>query len=133
MDGRMVMVALCLASAPLQAQHVFKCVEDGAVSYQSAPCSAGAAERTWEAVPESGPSPADRERMAGIEQELARRNARAPAPAPNARVSRQPRPAGSGQCETVKGQRDAAYRRVGLKRTFAFSSQWDARVQQACR
>ena len=133
MDVRIVMAALCLVVSPAQAQQVFKCVQGDKVSYQSAPCSGGEASRTWDAVPEAERSLQDRQRLAAIEQELARRNRSAAPSGQPVRIMRAPRSAGSTQCEAVKAQRDAAYRTVGLKRSFAFSSQWDKRVQQACR
>ncbi len=133
MDGRNVVLLMCLVAAPGQAQQVFKCVQGGTVSYQSAPCSGGEASRTWDAVPEPERSPQERQRLAAIEQELARRNRPAAPPDPSLRIARPARSAGSSQCEAAKAQREAAYRTVGLRRSFKFSSEWDKRVQQACR
>lgn len=133
MDGRNVVLLMCLVAAPVQAQQVFKCVQGGAVSYQSAPCSGGEASRTWDAVPEAERSPQERDRLAAIEQELARRNRPQARPDPAMRIARPARSAGSSQCDAAKSQRDAAYRSVGLRRSFKFSSEWDKRVRQACR
>lgn len=100
MDGRNVVLLMCLVAAPVQAQQVFKCVQGGAVSYQSAPCSGGEASRTWDAVPEAERSPQERQRLAAIEQELARRNRPAARPDPAMRIAR---PARFGRQQPVRG------------------------------
>lgn len=134
MDVRFLILGIALAS-PVAAQQVHKCIDGSEVSYQSAPCSSGTSAKTWEAVPATEPSAAEAARLQRVRNELVASNsARTPSrplrAGGEARASQVP---ARNQCDKVKAQRAAAYERVGMKRSFQFSSQWDGRVQQACR
>lgn len=134
MDVRFMILGLALAS-PAAAQQVHKCIDGNEVSYQSAPCSSGTSAKTWEAVPATEPSATEVARLQRIRNELATSNSprtpsRALRPGGEVRASQVP---ARNQCDQVKAQRAAAYERAGMKRSFRFSSQWDGRVQQACR
>ncbi len=134
MDVRFMILGLALAS-PAAAQQVHKCVDGNEVSYQSAPCSSGTSAKTWEAVPATEPSAAEAARLQRIRNELAASNStRTPSRVLRPGVeTRTGEVSARNQCDQVKAQRAAAYERVGMKRSFRFSSQWDNRVQQACR
>lgn len=134
MDVRMLAVALLFVTWAVPAQQVYKCIDGKDIAYQSAPCANGTAEKAWDARPVPEASPAEQLRLHRIGQELAARNPRVSPRRQDAGTRTGVRdPSGSGSCASVKAQRDAAYQRVGLKRSFEFSSAWDSRVQQACR
>jgi len=131
MDVRVVVLWLTMASPLASAQQVFKCVDGERVSYQSEPCP-GQATRAWDA----SPAPFDPYKAARVEtmrRQIAQENAARNAPKYRRRSSAQVRQSSANDCVAVKAQRDAAYARVGLQRTFKFSSDWDNRVQQACK
>ena len=120
---------LLLAAAPLAPlSQVFKCVDGGAVSYQSAPC-AGVTAKIWTIEPAvAAPAP------------LRQRVAPSPRVRPAATESRTrwqgrtaTRNTGADACSRAKAGREAAYRKAGLKRDFRLSSLWDNRVHDACR
>ena len=112
-------------SAPLP--QVFKCVDGGAISYQSAPC-AGVAAKRWTIEPVVAAPTPSRQRIAP--------SSRAKPVATESRTRRQGRAARStttDACSKAKAGREAAYRKAGLKRDFRLSSLWDNRVHDACR
>lgn len=134
MDVRMLAVALLFVAGAVPAQQVYKCIDGKDVSYQSAPCANGVPEKAWDAMPVPEASSAEQLRLHRIGQELAARNPRVSPRRQDAGTRTRVRDASRpGSCASVKAQRDAAYRKVGLKRSFEFSSAWDNRVQQACR
>ncbi|WP_161808897.1 hypothetical protein [Stenotrophomonas daejeonensis] len=119
-------VLLLAMVSPVPAQQVFKCVDDGAVAYQSMPCM-GVTEKSWEVAAEPAASPvvaATPTRDAAVDGSGNRRTRRREP----ASVRRPPPDA----CEKAKAGRDAAYRKAGLKRGFKLSSHWDNRVHDAC-
>jgi len=119
-------VLLLAMVAPVSAQQVFKCVDDGAVAYQSMPCM-GVTEKSWEVATEPAASPvvaATRTHDVAVNGSGNRRTRRREP----ASVRRPPPDA----CEKAKAGRDAAYRKAGLKRGFKLSSHWDNRVHDAC-
>ncbi len=119
----MGMLFLLAAAGPPRAvpMQVFKCLDDGQVSYQSLPC-AGAPAKAWTVLrlPPAAPSvvvpPAARGEPRSRRLAPARRNARAVESA----------------CAKARRQREAAFRKAGLKRGFALSSEWDNKVHEAC-
>ncbi|SBV35894.1 putative secreted protein [uncultured Stenotrophomonas sp.] len=119
-------VLLLAMVSPVSAQQVFKCVDGGAVMYQSMPCE-GVTERSWEIAAEPAAPPvvaATRTRDAVVDGAGDRR-------------TRRREPGGARRlpldaCERAKAGRDAAYRKAGLKRGFKLSSHWDNRVHDAC-
>lgn len=128
MDVRALIMVLLVVSFPTAAQQVYKCVNGKEVSYQSDPCTNGAAAKAWDATPVAEQSNAEKWRLYRVQQELRQRNA--PAPSYGWGASS---PSTTSACDSAKAQRDAAYAQVGLKRSFEFSSYWDNRVQQACK
>lgn len=139
MDTRIIALEMALALAlalvvasPLAAAHqVFKCVDGTQVSYQSEPCP-GRATRAWDAKPQRF-DPYKAARVEATRRQMARANAARRASGYRRYRSTQSRRSSANECATVRTQRDAAYARVGLHRTFQFSSDWDNRVQQACK
>ena len=122
--------ALLLATAmPVSLPQVFKCVEGGVISYQSAPCTRGHAAKSWVIEPSEAASVPSSRRTSGASRHVGagsgerrvRRHASASA--------RRPR---MDACEVAKTGREAAYRKAGLKRDFRLSSHWDNRVHEAC-
>lgn len=106
---------------------VFKCVEEGRVSYQSIPCDGALEEKRWSPPPQVPISP---DTATGRGKPVpARRKEHHPGTVSVRRHARSPIDA----CTRAREGRDAAYRKVGLKRGFALSSHWDNRVHDACR
>lgn len=126
-------LVICLLSAAgyVQAQQVFKCVSGKQVSYQSDPCP-GQAQKAWDATPERV-DPYQQQRLDQMRQEQAQRNSQ-PAVSQSSRSSGRAIPLGPdpNSCDRAKAERKAAYDRVGVHRTFEFSSRWDGIVQKAC-
>ncbi len=143
------------ASIP-EVQQIHKCRVDGVATFQRHACAPGQAEQAWEV----DVVPAERRHAARIEairRELQarkraldaqraplhhhrhsrtrhrdgtsapKRRARAP---PGAVISMHHRPQA---CAAARRQREAAYARVGVKRSFALSRRTDDRVHLACR
>ncbi len=138
-----------------EVQQIHKCRVDGVATFQRHACAAGQAEQAWEV----DVVPAERRHAARIEairRELQarkraldaqrapphhhrhsrtrhrdgaapKRRARAP---PGAVISRHHRPQA---CATARRQRETAYTRAGMKRSFALSRRMDDRVYRACR
>ncbi|MGV8958909.1 MAG: DUF4124 domain-containing protein [Stenotrophomonas sp.] len=132
MDVRLIIALMALAT-PASAQQVHKCIEGGNAIYQSAPCSSGAPVKSWDAQPEAVPSKDEAHRLERIRRELAVRNLMLDHRSRRRETTRANRPPAPQQCEATKAQRAAAYERAGMKRSFQLSSNWDNRVQQACK
>ena len=125
-----------LALMPLvaDAQQVFKCVDDGAVSYQSSPCAVGqATERAWEYADYQPPSEADLQRLHALQASQARERKAAS-------FSRRGRSGASasggssiGRCERAKAHRDRQLYAAGVRKSMQQLRQWDAHVETACR
>jgi hypothetical protein len=119
-------VLLLAMVSPVSVQQVFKCVDDGAVAYQSVPCT-GVTEKSWEVAAEPAAS----------QVVTATRTHGAVADGAGNRRTRRREPASARRppldaCGKAKAGRDAAYRKAGLKRGFKLSSHWDNRVHDAC-
>lgn len=130
-----ISVALTLAVMPFSAcaQQVFKCVGDGAVSYQSAPCSAGqAAQKTWEYASYQ-PSP-----EAGVERPQVQpaspgRSRRASSPPRQRRAASTAAESSIGRCERAKAHRDRELYKAGIRKSMQKLRSWDAYIDDACR
>ncbi|UNK49807.1 DUF4124 domain-containing protein [Lysobacter sp. S4-A87] len=138
------MLVALLASGGASAQGVYKCVsKGGAVSYQSDPCPANAAQpKFWYAQPEPPPT---------YEQLQAREYKRQRDAAESAYLSRlagtdgHSRGQASGHvvqvqqgkipmaCESAKASREAVLKAAGLSRTYELLQALDDRVREACR
>lgn len=126
---RLPLIALLLLLAgPAPAEILYRCIaRDGAVSYQSPPCSASA---RLDRVVEYRPEP-----VANAARSPAR-------PASTHRASRDghrtataghmPRTTAADRCRAARARRDAALERLGLKRTYVQLSRLDAGVRAAC-
>jgi len=129
------LLALLACSGSASAQYVYKCSQGNQVSYQSQPCS-GEAARVWHAPPQPI-DPAIAAHNARIQEQMDRRS-RAAATATPGRSSR-PVAAAIGiardqpACDRARAERDAAFARLGTRRTFEQSRHWDNRVFAACR
>lgn len=131
--------ALLLALPATLVAQVYKCVDGSGASYQSEPCAAGqATARTWRAVEHAPPPAAEIERLAGLQQATARRDAELRAA--NRRGSATRGMAGTrtgsamGACEAARTKRDrelAAMGKAGRKIDARRAA--DARVAEACR
>ncbi|KHS32414.1 hypothetical protein RN19_22650 [Xanthomonas phaseoli pv. phaseoli] len=130
MDIRALVVVLAVASSPVSAQQVFKCVSGKQVVYQSAPCP-GAAAKQWAAQPDPD-NPALRQRLAATAAQLRVRNA-VPARAASGSYVAASSSKDRYACEVAKEGRRAAYEAAGVHRSFALSSYWDNAVQDACK
>ncbi len=114
-------------------QRVFKCTDAGVVAYQSTPCQ-GAPAASWE-VAAMAHDPAVDRNLEQLRVELrdqwnaSRKTSRAA----GSRQGRTTRPAAADACQRARTGRDAAFRKAGLRRSFALSSRWDNAVHDACR
>lgn len=128
-------LALLACSADSSAQYVYKCTTGNQVSYQSEPCS-GTPARVWHAPPETI-DPAIAEHNARIREQMDRRSRQGVTPGP----ARNGGPVGAAigiardqrACDRARAERDAAFDRLGSRRTFEQSRYWDNRVYDACR
>ena len=136
-----LVVALLALVPEVGAQALYKCVApDGATSYQSSPCAAGAhTVRTLVVFPEPERAAADQARHAEKlrrQREAARylsSLAGTDRPATNRSVRKPPPDPRRGRCEAARRQREETLRRVGLKRTFDLLRRLDEGVYEACR
>lgn len=128
---RLLLICLLLV-LPLhaQAESLYRCVaRDGAVSYQSQPCSAQQRlDRVVAYQPETvaapvGTSPA-------VSRRQLRRSANSSSGGRMVRVVSTP--TASQRCRAGKIRREAALQRLGLKRTYAQLSALDAEVRAVC-
>lgn len=117
---------------PAQAEQLFRCVGPGAaVSYQSMPC-AGAArlDRVVDYRPDPVAAPA-RTRLRPPPARLHPvhpRSIRITGQAQRHRLTA----TAADRCRAARARRSAALERLGLKRTYAQLSRWDAEVRAAC-
>lgn len=121
------LIFVCLVvSAP-----VYRCADGEQVSYQSLPCDEGRTAKLWDALAlPTQPS------QAAVKARQIQPPSRPRHAAPLRRAGRTAKHAGAplqSPCDQAKAQRAAAYEQAGLKRSFQLSSQWDNRVQRACR
>lgn len=133
-------------AAPPQVQQIHKCRVAGVATFQRLPCADGQAEQAWEV----DVVPAQRQHAARIEairRELkARERERVRRLQPPARHHRHRPPRARGppgavigwaqqaqRCTQARQQRQVAYRKAGLQRSFALSRRMDDRVYAACR
>jgi hypothetical protein len=133
MEARFLAAAVFLAIAiavPAQAQQVHKCRLRGQFVYQSAPCTSGQAEKSWDATPVPEQSNAEKWRLYRIDRQLKARNAGTGGYAGGATVADK---ANNSACQQAKASRAAAYEVAGVHRDFALSSYWDNVVQNACK
>lgn len=126
---RLPMIALLLLLAgPAPPDILYRCIaRDGAVSYQSPPCSASA---RLDRVVEYRPEP-----VANVARSPARpvstRRAWRDGPR-TATAGHTPRTTAADRCRAARARRDAALERLGLKRTYVQLSRLDAGVRAAC-
>lgn len=132
MDVRALLIILAVAAWPAHAQQVYKCVSGKSVSYQSSPCSSGAAAKAWDATPVPEPSNAELWRRYRMQQELDRRYAAQHSGGGGYGANVSSSQSGDA-CESAKRQRAAVYEAAGLKRSFEVSSQMDNLVHNACK
>ena len=133
MIHRMIFL-LALMPFVADAQDVFKCVDDGAVSYQSSPCAVGqATERAWEYADYQPPSEADLQRLHALQASQARERKAASS-------LRRGRPSTSasgessiGRCERAKAHRDRELYAAGVRKSMQKLREWDSHVDAACR
>ncbi len=114
-------------------QRVFKCTDAGVVAYQSTPCQ-GAPAASWE-VAAMAHDPAVDRNLEQLRVELRDQwnaSMRTSKTAGN-RQGSTTRPAAADACQRARAGRDAAFRKAGLRRSFALSSRWDNAVHDACR
>jgi hypothetical protein len=126
---------LALQLAAGQPVHrVFKCMEAGITSYQSAPCT-GRQVSSWEVASERADPDIER-RLEQLRTELrSRKNAGQPALRGGSRSGlRSGRGVASpNPCERARSGREAAFKKAGHRRSFQLSSRWDNAVHDACR
>lgn len=123
---RLLAIALVLLAAPTHAETLYRCVTgNGAVSYQSHPCSASA---RLDRVLEYRPDP-----VANVERAPARPSSIRRPPRRSMRIVARRQPAtAADRCRAGRAKRDAALQRLGLKRTYAQLSALDAEARAAC-
>lgn len=126
---RLPMIALLLLLAgPAPAEILYRCIaRDGAVSYQSPPCSASA---RLDRVVEYRPEP-----VANVARSPARlvSTRRASRDGPRtATAGHMPRTTAADRCRAAQARRNAALERLGLRRTYVQLSRLDAGVRAAC-
>lgn len=135
MDVKAILLLAAMVVGPASAQQVHKCVEGGKTSYQSAPCSSGAPKKTWDATPQHE-TYENQLRLERMRQDMRQRNQSGSYQAPSrtdvrgAVVSQYKEP---DRCQAAKDYRDAMYRTVGVKRSFALSRELDDKVYAACK
>lgn len=135
MDVKAVLLLATLVAGSASAQQVHKCVEGGKTAYQSAPCANGAPRKSWDATPQPE-TYENRRRLEQIRQDNRSRGrgqsyqspARASASGTVVSQYREP-----DRCQAAKDRRDAAYRAVGVRRSFELSRQMDDDVYAACK
>lgn len=131
---RHLLLVLLLAMPVADAASVHKCLgADGAVSYQSDPCPAGArVSRTWDGQALREPDA----------KELARRKVTQARDSAYLRklVRRKAHPAQwhmvrtrSPTCERIRARRDALDRQGGNAMGFEARRRWNDRIHEACR
>ncbi|QHB71573.1 hypothetical protein [Stenotrophomonas sp. 364] len=133
-----------------QVQQIHKCRVAGVATFQRHACAEGQAEQAWEV----DAVPAERQHAARIEAIRRELQARKRAQEPQGRAPADPRPRRSTSprgrtrgpvgavialhhqprmCAKAKRQRDVAYRKAGMSRSFALSRRMDDAVFDACR
>ncbi|MBB4124862.1 hypothetical protein GGR77_000133 [Xanthomonas translucens] len=130
MDVRIFLAFWAASAVPVHAQQVYKCISGKQVSYQSAPCATGQAAKAWDATPQPI-DPYQERRLQAISDEL--RASNAPAPVYRTTGASVGLARDANACESARAGREAAYKAVGVRRSFELSSYWDNRVQQACK
>lgn len=135
MKTLLLFITLMMA-VPATASTVYQCVARGQSSYQSTPCASGSASRIWSAPPDSVTQPAVKASKPP-QQTVQPASGRGPATRQSRRQASRGAHIGTARdqrtCDRVRSSRDAAYARIGLRRTFAQSRQWDERVATACK
>ena len=116
---------LLLLSMPALAENLYRCVSrDGAVSYQSHPCLASARlDRVVEYRPDLVPD---------VERLPARQASPHRTPRRSVRTATARHATAGDRCRAGQAKREAALRRLGLKRTYAQLSALDAEARAAC-
>lgn len=117
---------------PAQAEQLFRCVGPGAaVSYQSMPCT-GAAK--LDRVVDYRPDPVVAPARTQLRPLPVRAHPVRPSPIRIIGQAQRYRVAATAadHCRTARAKREAALERLGLKRTYAQLSRWDASVRAAC-
>ncbi|MEO6103072.1 MAG: DUF4124 domain-containing protein [Pseudoxanthomonas sp.] len=142
MRAMILLFMFMLLLAPTgNAQQIYKCVNGGNVSYQSAVCDANwKIARQWEAVPEAESSATDlrqrqledRRQRAGSAQ-LSRAAGTGRARSTSHRRDSPGRKPGTSPCDASKARREAKLKSVGLKRTFDLLRRLDDAVNEACK
>lgn len=130
MHAQLISVGLILVCLILSAP-VYRCGDGEQVSYQSLPCDKGQTAKLWASRVLPAPSSQEAVKARQIKPPSRQRHT-----APLRRAGGMAKHAGASvqnPCEQAKAQRAAAYEQAGLKRSFQLSSQWDNRVQRACR
>jgi len=122
---------LLLPAAAAQAGTIHRCVgADRQVSYQAAQCPPGQRlDRTIAFEPESAPAPVAESSRSNAKPRSARRSGYAGGGARHAKRQ----PTASDRCHAAREQREAALRKLGLKRTYEDLGRLDAPVRAACR
>lgn len=116
---------LLLLAAPALAESLYRCIaRDGAVSYQSQPCVASA---RLDRVVAYRPDP-----VASAERSPARSIPSRRAPRRSVRIATGRHATAVDRCRAGQAKREAALRRLGLKRTYAQLGALDADVRAAC-
>lgn len=116
---------LLLLSVPALAENLYRCVaRNGAVSYQSQPCMASA---RLDRVVEYQPDP-----VANFERSPARQASTRRASRRSVRAATARHMTAADRCRAGQAKREAALRRLGLKRTYAQLSALDAEARAAC-
>lgn len=119
-----------LVASRASTQQAHKCIKDGEVSYQSAPCSGTQRTvRTWEVRQEPPPSSVAPLRRK-VETTLAPSRAKPRVAA--RRPQRDSTSIADKRCAAAKERRRTKLESVGLKRTFDLLRKLDDAVQSAC-
>ena len=132
----LLLLSTLMLAVPATASTSYHCVARGQTSYQSTPCASGSASRIWAAPPGAVTQPAVQASKPS-QQTVQPKSGQGPATRPRLRQASHGAHVGTardqGACDRVRTSRDAAYARIGLRRTFAQSRQWDERVATACK
>jgi len=133
----LLLLLTCYAATAMADDSLYKCrTDDGAVSYQSAPCAMNQRTEWHRAVerdePLSASELAERRRQLEADADFLARLAgrgRHPRSSPPRRATRP----SIDRCAAAQAQRTAKLEAVGLARNFALLRRLDAAVAKACR
>ncbi|MCC7095886.1 MAG: DUF4124 domain-containing protein [Thermomonas sp.] len=123
-----IALAFCFPARAAQAESLYRCVaRDGAVSYQTQPCSKG---QRLDRIVDYQPVPANLAEAAPEQPRAEARQRRRTA----ARIVRSPRRHATAyeRCQAAKAKRGSTLRRLGLRRTYDHLSRLDAQVRAVC-